>query len=311
MGVAEIENVLPEIEDMLSDDARRIIKEQGVAYIDEQGELVTSIVGGKDCVFACYDKRDRIMFFDERGHFIEEIESGVFATAFAFINENLMAFDISGRYPYQSSTYYNLTSAVKDRKMNDVYLFGQTGLPEGFNVSRSRNLYSFGDNVYCNVNFEDVIYQLGPDGVLARYRLILTPDNASDYYPFKDAEELDEIWNKHDFFNGVFVELADYSYFNIAIHNYSTGMPDLLYRHSDGLSVLLNRGFNDPMMAFLQRPRFRYGDNCLVNCIGASEVLAVKSRFGDRIGSNAKLKELYDGLESDSNPILFFYHVAF
>lgn len=55
--VAEIENVLPEIEDMLSDDARRIIKEQGVAYIDEQGELVTSIVGGKDCVFACYDKR--------------------------------------------------------------------------------------------------------------------------------------------------------------------------------------------------------------------------------------------------------------
>ena len=32
-----------------------IIKKQGVAYIDEEGDLVTSIVNGKDCVFTCYD----------------------------------------------------------------------------------------------------------------------------------------------------------------------------------------------------------------------------------------------------------------
>lgn len=27
----------------------------GVAYIDSEGDLVTSIVGGKDCVFTCYE----------------------------------------------------------------------------------------------------------------------------------------------------------------------------------------------------------------------------------------------------------------
>ncbi|MBQ8867431.1 MAG: DUF3109 family protein [Bacteroidaceae bacterium] len=52
--VAEIEEVLPEIWDDLSPEARAVIDKQGVAYTDEEGDLVTSIVNGKDCVFTCY-----------------------------------------------------------------------------------------------------------------------------------------------------------------------------------------------------------------------------------------------------------------
>ena len=52
--VAEIEEVLPEIWDDLSPEARAVIDRQGVAYTDEEGDLVTSIVNGKDCVFTCY-----------------------------------------------------------------------------------------------------------------------------------------------------------------------------------------------------------------------------------------------------------------
>ena len=46
---------LPLIWDDLSPAAQAIIQKQGVAYIDEEGDLVTSIVHGKDCVFTCYD----------------------------------------------------------------------------------------------------------------------------------------------------------------------------------------------------------------------------------------------------------------
>ena len=53
--VAKLEEVLPVIWDELSPDARAIIDRQGVAYIDCEGDLVTSIVHGKDCVFTCYD----------------------------------------------------------------------------------------------------------------------------------------------------------------------------------------------------------------------------------------------------------------
>ena len=55
--MAQIEEVLPLIRDGLSPEARAIIDKQGVAYIDCEGDLVTSIVNGKDCVFTCYDER--------------------------------------------------------------------------------------------------------------------------------------------------------------------------------------------------------------------------------------------------------------
>lgn len=50
-----LRELLPIIWDDLSPKAKAIIEEQGVGYIDEDGEIVTSIVDGKDCVFTYYD----------------------------------------------------------------------------------------------------------------------------------------------------------------------------------------------------------------------------------------------------------------
>ena len=52
--IATIEELLPVIWNDLSVEARKVINRQGVAYSDPEGELVTSIVNGKDCVFTCY-----------------------------------------------------------------------------------------------------------------------------------------------------------------------------------------------------------------------------------------------------------------
>lgn len=48
---AAVDTVWPE----LSASAQAVIDRQGVAYVDRDGDLVTSIVGQKDCVFTCYD----------------------------------------------------------------------------------------------------------------------------------------------------------------------------------------------------------------------------------------------------------------
>ena len=53
--VEKLEEVLPLIWDELSPEARTVIEEQGVVYTDCEGDLVTSIVNNKDCVFTCYD----------------------------------------------------------------------------------------------------------------------------------------------------------------------------------------------------------------------------------------------------------------
>lgn len=52
--IAEIEDCVDEIWNDLSASAQSVIDKQGVAYTDQEGDLVTSIVGGKDCVFTYY-----------------------------------------------------------------------------------------------------------------------------------------------------------------------------------------------------------------------------------------------------------------
>ena len=53
--IAGIEDALDTVWQDLSAQAQSVIDRQGVAYTDQEGDLVTSIVRGKDCVFTCYD----------------------------------------------------------------------------------------------------------------------------------------------------------------------------------------------------------------------------------------------------------------
>ena len=53
--ISQIEDSLDAIWDDLSASAQSVIDHQGVAYTDREGELVTSIVNGKNCAFTYYD----------------------------------------------------------------------------------------------------------------------------------------------------------------------------------------------------------------------------------------------------------------
>lgn len=54
--IKEIEKILPIIWDDLTDKSKEVIQKQGVSYIDEEGEPVTSIVNGAECVFTYTDE---------------------------------------------------------------------------------------------------------------------------------------------------------------------------------------------------------------------------------------------------------------
>ena len=53
--IGGIEDALDTIWGDMSASAQAVVDRQGVAYTDIEGDLVTSIVGGKDCVFTCYE----------------------------------------------------------------------------------------------------------------------------------------------------------------------------------------------------------------------------------------------------------------
>jgi hypothetical protein len=53
--IGGIEDSLDTVWEDMSASAQAVVDKQGVAYIDQEGDLVTSIVNGKDCVFTCYE----------------------------------------------------------------------------------------------------------------------------------------------------------------------------------------------------------------------------------------------------------------
>ena len=53
--IAQIEDCVDTVWGDLSASAQSVIDRQGVAYSDRDGDMVTSIVNGRDCVFTCYD----------------------------------------------------------------------------------------------------------------------------------------------------------------------------------------------------------------------------------------------------------------
>lgn len=50
----KLQEITPQVWDYLTPGARRVLEEQGPAYYDEDGDLVTSLVEGRDCVFTTY-----------------------------------------------------------------------------------------------------------------------------------------------------------------------------------------------------------------------------------------------------------------
>ena len=53
--IGGIEDALDTIWGDMSASAQAVVDRQGVAYTDIEGDLVTSIVNGQDCVFTCYE----------------------------------------------------------------------------------------------------------------------------------------------------------------------------------------------------------------------------------------------------------------
>ena len=51
----QIERLLPELLPQMTKEARTVVEQQGLSYLDPSGEQVLSIVNGKDCIFARTD----------------------------------------------------------------------------------------------------------------------------------------------------------------------------------------------------------------------------------------------------------------
>ncbi|MDE6265049.1 MAG: DUF3109 family protein [Paramuribaculum sp.] len=64
----KLEEIVPALKPELLPAAVKVIEEDGVGYTDEEGDLVTSIIDGKNCVFTCYAAGGKCLCAIERAY---------------------------------------------------------------------------------------------------------------------------------------------------------------------------------------------------------------------------------------------------
>lgn len=62
----KLEEITPSLMPELLPAAIKVIEEDGVGYTDEEGDLVTSIIDGKNCVYTCYASGGKCLCAIER-----------------------------------------------------------------------------------------------------------------------------------------------------------------------------------------------------------------------------------------------------
>ena len=99
--VQKLKNVLPIIWDDLTSEAQEVITKQGVVYTDIEGDLVTSIVNNKDCVFTCYDERGYCFCAIEKSY-----RNGLQKEFFKPTSCHLYPIRVSNIGPYKALNYH-------------------------------------------------------------------------------------------------------------------------------------------------------------------------------------------------------------
>ena len=251
--------------------------------------------------------KSKTLFFDKNGRYLRSEKNEIRGSEVEMIDENNYVFNIySGMY-YKYKSLNDKSFVVLDKNGNPKYTFAESLYSSTFHFTRARNLYKFGNKVYCNVNFKNTIYEITKDSVYAKYKIKLWDDKLEER-TFSSSDEVREYIDNNYFFNGIFVELEDYSYFAIGAPIY--GELKLLYDHKTHECTSISNDSYDPMLSFFTSPKERFSDNTLVESIPLNRIMFFKDLFLKEFPDNESIKKLYDNLELDSNPVLFFYNVS-
>lgn len=242
-----------------------------------------------------------MMVFDERGQFIESSRNLMFLSAMEYVDMDHIAYNIYRIYSPNDDTYGRMSFVVKGLDNKDKYQFGSHNFTEEKIFTRYYNLYSFDGKVYCNVNFQDYIFELGVDSVKAKYRLEFGPQNVTHYH-YNSIYDYKRLHYLYPYYNGEFIELDDYTY---VVFRGEEGR-ELIYDHASKRTYALSFGFNKPMTAFFRRPIARYGDNTIVCAISITELFVSRGSMD----KDDELEQLCSKVTTDSNPVLFFYDVV-
>ena len=275
-------------------------------------KLSDIFVGPDSELYMVDNAKDKILVFALDGKYLYSKENPYPSFDMNYIDDNRYAMYTSFNLALDGNRNIEKTCfAVVDKDIKPIYTFGEEPHEKhpSFIMTRWRNIFRFGDKVYCTLNFGNDIYELGADSVMAKYRLAITPGQL--FEPVEDDFDSEEgVMERMDgipYFYGDFIECEDFSCFLYIMPPFNQRW--IFYNHNTGSVMSLLNQTSDPILDFFHEPRARYGENTLVEAVSATNICMAKEYYEKKGIHSEKLDELFEGMSVDSNPVLFFYDI--
>lgn len=277
-------------------------------------KLADVFVNSKSDICLGDNSKHKIMTFNTDGQFLFSEDNPYPNCEMNYIDDNRRCLFVAvNRVLNGNKKVERACFAIVDNDYKPIYTFGEDPLYKhpSFCMTRERNLFRYGGKVYCTVNFGNVIYELAPDSVTAKYALSVTPDNL--YEPVDDdlesSKTMIEARGESPYFTGDFFEGKNFSCFNL-IFPYTSQMNRwVFYNHKTGSVLSLLDKSSDPILDLMYTPIAMCGENTLVEPVSSTTICMMKE-ISEKMGiHNETMDQLSEGISVDSNPVLLFYEI--
>lgn len=257
--------------------------------------------------------KHRISTFSKEGLFVKSQEYPYLNRGVDYIKDDTLVFYVADCEPLNGNRKIKQSCyVITDDKIKPVYYFGQDPSFEypDFNLTRKRNIYHFGENVYCVPNFGNIIYKLTTDSVIAQYKLSIKPGTiftpkASDFE--SSLKMITEI-KKAPSFTGDFIECKDFSLFRYEIPSSPERYQWVIYKHDNESLFSLKNRCNNSILHFFYKPTTMCGENIIVETVSAQDICSYRD-LTPMFKDDVFLYSLFEGITIDSNPVILFYKI--
>ena len=279
---------------------------------NEYLKIVDVFIGPESEVYITDNSKRKLLSFALDGRFLSAKDNPISSFDMNYINDNRFALFSSFNLTADRNRKIEKTSyAIVDKDLKLIYTFGDEPREKhpSFDLTRWRNIFRYGDKVYCTLNFGNDIYELGADSVRAKYKLSITPGGL--YEPvdedFESFETLDDARKGIPYFYGDFFECKDFSCFLFIMPPFKQQW--VFYNHKTGSVMPFTDKTSDPILDFFYSPNAMYGENTLVEPVSATNICMAREHYEKEGIHNKQLDQLFEGMTVDSNPVLFFYDI--
>jgi hypothetical protein len=262
---------------------------------------------------AVYDNwKKTIHFYKINGEYLHSERNQFDVANVMFLPSGYRVFYVTGMSPgnanlneYRDNTLIvsNTKNEVMYGACTDFYTAGK------FHMVMNLPLRKVGENVYYSPNFSNMIYQVGDSCLTAKYFINIKGGMPPLTKDITDAVFRD-LCEKHVFFNGDILVMKDVTFISFFAPKGSPNIsPFVFYSHANKQVYYTKDESMNPLFIFMiwADTKAMYQENTVVVDAIPYRIIANKLHLYYDKKYYPLLDELFEGLQDDDNPVLFFY----